>query len=258
MRQATSKNKLFRACFDYEIGLCPGICIGAISKEDYIKNIKKLRLFLAGKKKQLAVFLEKEMKTTAKNLEFEKAAKLRRQLFALQHIRDTALIYDEKSEVRNPKSEKSMKRIEGYDISNTSGTSAVGSMVVFFGNEPQKNEYRKFKIRTIVGQDDVGMIREVLSRRLKNNWPLPFLILVDGGKSQVGVVEGVLREFGFRIPVVGIAKGPERKKNEFMGKVPKWAEKKTLIRVRDEAHRFAVVYHRTLRNRKAIEPLRRR
>lgn len=252
---AKEVGKAKRPCFNFEVGLCPGTCVGAVSPRDYLKTIRNLKLFFKGKKKKLVVGLEREMKTASRNLEFEKAEKLRRQLFALKHIRDTALISDEKSQISNLKTQK-LFRIEGYDISNISGTSAVGSMVVFssggasggIGLEPNKSEYRKFKVRTVRRPDDVGMLREILRRRFKNDWPLPYLILIDGGKGQVNVVKDVLAEAGLKIPVVGIAKGPKRKKNEFIGKIPKWVDEKMLIRVRDEAHRFALSYHRKLRS----------
>lgn len=239
-----------RPCFDHEVGLCPGTCIGAISRKDYLKNIRNIKLFFAGKKRQIMRELEREMKFVAKNLEFEKADELKRQIFAIQHIRDVALISD--SEIAglsatNYKLQASY-RIEGYDISNISGTSAVGSMVVFENGKPAKGEYRKFKIQTIHESNDVGMMKEVLRRRFGNPWTLPDLILVDGGKGQVNVAREVLSEFGLRIPVVGIAKGPERKKNEFVGVVPRGIEEKTLIRVRDEAHRFAIAYHKRVRS----------
>lgn len=243
--------KAQRPCFNFELGLCPGTCVGAVSQKDYSKNIRRLRLFLGGKKRELVLELEREMKAASKKLEFEKATKFRKQLFALRHIRDTALISEEQIPGSGLEVSDS-RRIEGYDISNVSGTSAVGSMVVFRGIEPDKNEYRKFRIRTITQSDDVGMLREVLRRRFKNDWPLPDLALVDGGRGQVNAALGVLDEIGLKIPVVGIAKGPERKKNEFIGRIPAWSDRKTLIRVRDEAHRFALGYHRRLRTRNLV------
>ena len=95
--------------------------------------------------------------------------------------------------------------------------------------------------------------KEVLIRRFKNCWPLPNLILVDGGKLQVGAAKSVLEEFGLRIPIVGIAKGPERNKNEFIGRIPGGTHERVLIQLRDEAHRFALVYHKKLRNAKFKE-----
>lgn len=136
--------KLKRPCFNYEIGLCPGTCIGAITHEDYIKNIDRLRMFFEGKKARIIGALEKDMKAAAKKQEFEKATALRRQMFALQHIQDTALISDNDTliarssagAVNGPSARGTRYRIEGYDISNISGTSAVGSMVVFEDGAP--------------------------------------------------------------------------------------------------------------------------
>ncbi len=252
--------KFRRACFDYELGMCPGTCIGAVHKTEYRKNIRNIKLFFQGKKVQILKQLKKEMKEASKKLEFETAEKLRRQIFALGHIRDIALITDEQSiaKIEGP----ALSRVEGYDISNISGTSAVGSMVVFSARggpasgwtdaKPDKDEYRKFKISTITSSNDVGMIKEVLRRRFNNPWPYPALILVDGGRGQVNAAKTVLSEFGLDLPVVGIAKGPKRKKNEFVGYRPSKEEEKILIRVREEAHRFALSYHKKLRGARFI------
>jgi len=247
-----------RPCFDYEIGLCPGTCVGAVSRTDYLKTIRNLKLFFEGNKKQIIPRLEKEMKMLSKNLEFEKAEKIRRQIFALQHIRDTALLGESEFKILDVKPSTYAKRIEGYDISNISGTSAVGSMVVFEDEKPNKEQYRKFKIKTVVGQNDVGMLKEVLGRRFKHGpqtggWPLPDLILVDGGAGQVSAAKKVLNKYGLKIPAMGIAKGQKRKRNDLIGIIPKWTDKKTLIAVRDEAHRFALRYHKELRERGFIE-----
>jgi len=255
-----------RGCFDYEIGLCPGTCIGAVSRADYVKNIGRLKLFFEGKKKQVLRSLEQEMAGAAKALDFERAAKLRRQIFALSHIRDTALISlsDELRPIPDTRYPNTY-RIEGYDISNISGTSAVGSMVVFENDEPNKAEYRKFKIKTVFQPNDVGMLTEVLERRFKHSaasnqppaisnqrWPLPDLILIDGGLAQANAAKKVLMRAGIKIPIVGIAKGPERKRNDILGAIPKGATKETLIRVRNEAHRFAISYHKKLRRIRSL------
>jgi len=233
-----------RPCLDYEIGLCPGTCVGAVSREEYLKNIRNLKLFFFGKKKKIISNLESEMKTLSRKLDFERAAKIRGRLFALKHIRDAALIGDERPSVNS--GEKAV-RIEGYDISDISGDSAVGSMVVFINCRPSKNDYRKFKIKTLKTPDDVGMMKEVINRRLKNNWPLPHLVLVDGGRGQVNAIKSALDKAGLKIPVVGMVKGPERKRTDVIGRVPRGIDLKTLIRVRDEAHRFAIAYHKKLR-----------
>ena len=237
-----------KPCFEYEIGLCPGTCVGSVDGNEYKKTIKKLLLFFEGKKYLIIAELEKEMKIASKQLEFERANKLKKQIFALTHIRDTALISSESFEIRNSKLEISATRVEGYDISNIFGTSAVGSMVVFVNGVPAKSQYKKFKIKTVEGPNDVRMLREVLMRRFKHTeWEFPQCILIDGGKPQVNEAKEVLKEMNISIPVVGIAKGEKRRKNEFIGTIPKGIEDKTLISVRDEAHRFAIKYHKELR-----------
>jgi len=241
-----------RPCFDYQIGLCPGTCVDAISKEEYAKIIRNLKLFFSGKKAQILKHLKQEMKIASKELAFERAAELKRTIFALQHIQDIALI--EENKVRDV-SKKSEMRIEGYDISNISGTSAVGSMVVFVDGKPTKSEYRKFRIQTLHAPNDIGMLKEVLRRRFsrtkkEGDWPLPDLLLIDGGIGQVRGAQAVLFEKGLKLPVIGIAKGKFRKNNTFSGPLPPRLDPKVLIRVRDEAHRFAVSYHRKLRGRR--------
>lgn len=248
-------DKSARPCFDYSIGLCPGVCVGAISKEDYLKNIKNLKLIFRGKKRIILKNLGKEMRSASKRLEFEKAEKFRRQIFSLRHIQDAALINDSEVTVNgfSPASNFVPRRIEGYDISNIAGASAVGGMVVFLNGAPVKSEYRKFKIKTIFKPNDTGMLREVLRRRFKNPWPHPDLILVDGGLAQVNCAKEVLREFGLIIPVLGIAKGVKRKNNKFIGITPDATNQKILIKVRDEAHRFAIGYHKKVRSAGFVE-----
>jgi excinuclease ABC subunit C len=232
-----------RPCFDYEIGLCPGTCAGLADRKEYLKNIRNLKLFFAGRKEKILRSLRKEMESAAKNLDFEKAEKMKRRIFALQHIQDIALLSEEHPIIGG----EQKLRVEGYDISNISGASAVGAMAVFRGGKPDKDEYRKFKIRTLTGSDDVGMLSEIIRRRLKNPWPLPDLILVDGGKAQVNAAKKALDEAGLKIPVAGMIKGRERKRTDIVGRIPPGVSKRTLVRVRDEAHRFAIGYHKKVR-----------
>ncbi len=234
--------KMKRPCFHNQIGLCPGACSGRLDKEEYLKDIKNIELFFKGKKKTVLRLLKKRMKEVAKEKEFEKAHKLKKQIEAVNHIYDTALITSTESENDNI-------RIEGYDISNIGGKFAVGSMVVFEAGELKREEYKRFKIKTVNSIDDVGMLREVLERRFDHSWKAPDLVLVDGGRGQVGVAKGILKERGIEIPVIGIAKGAKRDKNEIIGDVSLRVKKENLIRIRDEAHRFAVNYHKTLRRK---------
>lgn len=238
--------KYNRPCFDYQLGLCPGVCAHKISRPEYLKTLRNLILFFSGEKKKIITQLQKEMKTASRSLDFEKAQKLQRQIFALEHIQDVALISE--GEVSGGVLiEEGEYRIEGYDISNISGMSAVGSMVVAVNGRMAPGEYRKFKIRTVQGANDVGMMTEVLERRFGNSWPLPQLLLMDGGAPQVNAARKVLQKLRLKIPVIGLAKGPERKRNDVIGLLPKGVSLETLIKVRDEAHRFAISYHKKIR-----------
>lgn len=262
-----------KGCLDFQIGLCPGPYARAISKFDYNKNIRNIKMILEGKKKRLVANLEKEMNVSAEKNEFEKAAALRNKIFALQHIRDVALISkDFETEAYLPDdptgtTKSKAVRIEAYDISNISGTNAVGSMVVFVDGKSDKTQYRKFKIKTVEGSNDVAMMREVLLRRFKNDWPMPDLVLLDGGAGHVNMADELLHEqLGLAVEIIGVAKGPSRKNLNFqfpisnkipMSQFPKemqeFLNNKNLVKsIMDEAHRFAITYHRKLRAKSLI------
>ena len=264
------KEKTEKGCLDYQIGLCPGPYDGAISKEDYQKNIRGVRMILEGKKKSLLNKMKKEMQEYSDRNEFEKAAETRNKIFALQHAQDITLISrNVERETRNTErftlhTMRSKIRVEGYDISNISGKYAVGSMVVFDNNEDvgtrfieslksNKSQYRKFRIKTVEGANDVGSMEEVLARRFKNNWPRPNLIILDGGKGHLNMARKILRNYHLEIPLIAVAKGPTRKKLDIysFGTIPEISQN-IIEQVRDEAHRFAIKYHRKLRGREAI------
>ncbi|EKD32824.1 MAG: Excinuclease ABC subunit C [uncultured bacterium] len=255
------EGKKIKACFDNQIGRCPGVCAGAISKTDYRKIIRQLILFFQGRTGAIKRQLRAQMESASEKREFEKAMSLRNKLYALEHIQDVALITRDESRIEFAKGEQLIdlnSRIETYDISTISGTSAVGSMVVFEDGRPNKSEYRKFKIKTVRGTNDVAMLEEVLRRRLAHkSWPLPELIVVDGGEGHVNRAQRVLYEYKINIPVIGIAKGFDRKQDRFVYdksnmEIARVAErgKELFQRARDEAHRFAIKYHRQVRGRK--------
>lgn len=158
--------------------------------------------------------------------------------------------------------------IECFDISNIQGNIAVASMVRFEDGKPAKSRYRRYRIKTVFGANDYAMIYEVLQRRLKRaeeeDWELPELILIDGGKGQLNIVHQVLSELGFldKVKLASIAKGreegeidkiyiPGRKDPVPLAKNSQ--ELLFLMRIRDEAHRFAITYHKKLRAKKAFE-----
>lgn len=241
-----------RACLYREMGECLGVCTGEISARDYrVKVIAPLVMFLSGKKHRLIKQVEKQMKLAAKENNFEEAGRLRDQLKSLNRVRDIALINE--SFVKEKIGAPTPFRIEAYDISNLGVSGRVGSMVVFDESGPVKNEYKKFNIKTVSGQNDVACLAEVMERRLKHyDWPAADAWLVDGGRPQVN---RAVKIAAGRVPIIiGIAKGVDRKKNEFVIGTRSSATldfiKKyegLLIRARDEAHRFAVAFQRQKR-----------
>lgn len=249
--------KTEKGCLDFQIGLCPGPYAGAISKADYAKNIRGIRMILEGKKKNLIGRMKKEMAAFSDRQEFERAAALRNQIFALQHIQDLALISDGRDAINRVSTDAKM-RIEGYDISNISGRSSVASMVVFDNSDgeigPNRSQYRKFRIKTVTGANDVASMREVLLRRLNNRWPEPDLIVLDGGRGHLNMARQVLKGFQREIPLLAVAKGPTRKKLDryAFGSVPEISDK-LLEQIREEAHRFAITYHKKVRRESFME-----
>ena len=258
-----------RRCLYCHLGLCPFPWESEENKTEYRKTVKKITLFLQGKKKRLINDLKKEMAEAAKKLEFEKAASIKKQIEDLEYITTPARAPEEYlarpdlvediaaerlSQLANVLNLKSVpERIECYDISNIAGYAATGSLVVFENGLPAKNWYRKFKIRIKETPDDVAMMTEVLERRFKNDWPQPDLIVVDGGKGQLNAVKRVLGKFKIKIPYLALAK---RKEEIFIAgkfnplKLDKNSAALQLVQaLRDEAHRFAILYHRKLRSR---------
>lgn len=164
-----------------------------------------------------------------------------------------------------------LRRAEAYDISNTNGIEAVGSMVVFEDGKPKKHDYRKFKIKTVKGPDDYKSMREVLTRRFTRGMReqeglekqsgflvYPDIILMDGGRGQVNVALDVLKELGISIPVCGMVKDDNHNTrglyyNNIEVPIDRHSEGfKLITRIQDEAHRFAIEYHRSLRSKAQV------
>jgi excinuclease ABC subunit C len=176
-----------KACFDYQIGLCPGGCIDAISVQDYQKNINNIALLLSGEKKRLTAKLMKENPDKIK---------------ALQHLQDVSLLTREDN-----LGEHKINRLEGYDISHHAGKESYGSMVVFENGEAAKREYRLFKIKEAAGGDDERALSEVLLRRFKHTeWPMPDIIMIDGGSPQISFLTKIFTANNINVPMVGISK----------------------------------------------------
>ena len=216
-----------------------------------INNIKNIKLLFEGKKARILSNLKKEMKVCAKNKEFEKAGEIKRQIFALQHINDVALIKNNSfADTKISLSEK-LFRIEAYDIAHMSGKNMVGVMVVIEDGEIEKKEYRKFKIKTQTNANDTGALKEVLERRLAHTeWPYPELIVVDGGIAQINITKAILTKMGLKIEVVSVLKDDRHKAKAILGdKKIGLKYKKEILLANSEAHRFAITYHKNMRNK---------
>jgi len=264
--------KLNRGCQWYEIGRCDAPCIKNISIKDYRHKISQLSRLLNGKFRIIEREMIFEMKQLSKKSKFEEAAVIRDRIKNLWHIKEVSLL-DAGEEIKNSK----FISIEALDISNISGKEAVGSLVrakiknqkskIKMTNKNLKFEfdktgYRRFKIRAKNKPNDVGMMKEVIKRRLNHpEWKLPDVILIDGGRGQMNAVNQELRIKNQEIPVIAIAKGPTRKgENLFFSvnfdkklKKALSQDKKVVKLIRDEAHRFAISYHRLLRKKKILD-----
>ncbi len=214
-----------RASLHYHIGLDPGLEDGRTSLVDYRANLRKLMLVIEGKRVGVIKELERDMKTYAKNQEFEKAAKTRNQVAYLKNLNKQVIFSDKEfmdiskdkalDEIVNLLSiSKFPRRIEGYDVSHMQGTDVVASMVVFTNGVSNKAEYRKFKIKKDQNNDFFNM-NETLKRRLseKNikSWGLPDLVLIDGGKGQLDAGLKARDELGKNnLIFIGLAKRDEQ------------------------------------------------
>lgn len=283
------KERHGRPCFYTHLGLCdpcPGVIVrmSGPEKKDathrYRRHMRLLRALFEGKTGQIATAYEKEMRALADKREFEKAAGVKNRLIFLNGLsayrydpqvfidQGAGDIYEEELSEFTRKMKTfyphitALARIECFDISNLFGQQAVGSMVVLQNGRPQKSDYRKFRIKTVQGISDVAMMREVLTRRFAHaEWPYPQFLLVDGGKTQVTVAREVLAGTGLSIPLAGLAKREEELVIPGDGgfnivRLPLSGRAiKVVMRIRDEAHRFAITYHRHLRGKAFLPTL---
>lgn len=290
-----------RPCLWYQINRCPAPCLLKSNlgkqlpnanieiKNELKKNIKNIiKILRGGGKKQVLKDLYKEMKLTSRAQNFEKAAKIRNKINALENVLAHAKIFtsflipDEENWLKTEEGlrknlgmTEKISRIEAYDVSNIRGKEATGSMTTFINGLPNKNFYRKFKIKytnsarptkgpqgentrmRIKKPNDVAMIKEILIRRLKHGeWRLPDLILIDGGKAQLNIV--IKSKFqnpnSKNIKVMALAKKENKlfiegkKEPILLKKLPREISN-LILRLRDESHRFAIFYHKNLRLR---------
>jgi excinuclease ABC subunit C len=253
-----------KICLYGRLKLCPAPCAGRIRARHYREIIKDITLFLSSGQEALLEKLSLRMKEAAAEHKFEEAAKIRDQVSALSAIGQTrpgAYGFRESEDLRKLlKLNKLPLRIEAFDISNILGKEATGSMVSFYKGSADKDNYRRFRIKTVQAIDDYKMLAEVVGRRysrlIAEKLRLPDLILIDGGRSHLLTARKELKKLGLGIPLVSIAKEQE---NIYINERVRPINLKSdtpglnlIRRIRDEAHRFALSYHHLLRRKKII------
>jgi excinuclease ABC subunit C len=264
--------KKVKSCIYYHTGICYAPCMGKVTKEWYKNKIKDVVLFLNGKFKKLEDEWQTRMFNLSSNMHYEEAKEVRNRLYAIKNMFERVMI----NEISQNEINKAVQRsdtinelkkvlglknfpvvIEGFDNSNIQGTNAVASMVRFHNGIADKKNYRRFKIKTVKGTDDFATMREVVFRRysslIRKSEKLPDLILIDGGKGQLGAAVSALEELQINIPIISLAKKNEEIFSPIKDKalvLSKHSEALKLLQsVRDESHRFALNYHRHLRKK---------
>ena len=273
--ESEEKWRWYRPCLLASIDQCSAPCNLRISKEEYRRDVQRLRMFLDGKKQKLLRDMKAEMQAAAAELRFEKAARLRDEIHMLEtldergeletHVQPEVFFVDPKKGLAGLqkvlKLPDAPRTIEGVDIAHLSGGETVASLVQFIDGLPFKPNYRRFKIRDVRGVDDYASIREVIARRYQRladeDQVFPDLLVVDGGKGQLASALAAFGELQIEPPkVISLAK---REEEVF---VPGQEEPLRLTRhsyalrlvqyVRDEAHRFAQHYHHILRRKSML------
>lgn len=253
-----------KPCIYYRLKLSPAPCIGKINPDEYAKTIENICLILEGKTDALIKRLAQEMNLKSKEQEFEAAAKLRDQINAISALGQSQVSFSQEDELEDLKKllklDRLPLRIEAFDISNIFGKEATGSMVSFSKGLPDKDNYRRFRIKTVEVIDDYKCLGEVIHRRysrlIAEKLPPPDLVLIDGGRSHLLVADKELKKLGICLSLASIAKDKENiyiKYKKLPIKLNSDTPALNLIRrIRNEAHRFALVYHHILRRKKII------
>ncbi len=266
----------FRPCLLHSIDQCSAPCNQRIDRDGYRADIRRLQLFLDGKKDALLREMEAEMREASKQLLFEKAARLRDEIKALgslnlrgnlaDHAQPEVFYVDPRRGLKGLKQVLKLdsipRTIDGVDIAHLAGDEMVGSLVTFVDGLPFKPGYRRYRIKNVKGIDDFASIREVVSRRIRrlreHDEPFPDLWLIDGGKGQLGAALKAFEEFKVVPPaLVSLAKREEEIYVQGQSQPIVLSRRSFALRllqyVRDEAHRFAQHYHHMLRTKRLID-----
>ena len=273
------KNRFFRPCLLYAINQCTGPCADKISKEAYREDTEHFVRFLGSKRSVVLRQMRDEMQDAARELNFERAAALRDQVRAIEKLDERS----NRSELWQPETEigyidpdkglRSLQKtlgldapircLEGIDIAHLQGGETVGSKVCFVDGKPFKNEYRRYRIKSVDGgNDDYASIREVVSRRYREAGEghelYPDVILIDGGLGQLHAALEAFEQLDVRPPmVISLAKKEELIYVQERGEPIRLGRDNAGLRlcqsIRDEAHRFAQHYHHVLRRKKTLD-----
>lgn len=285
----TCKQKHHVRCLNAHIGKCPGFCClknnQQLTTDDirqYRQNIRAIRDILNGKRTSLLRRFEKEMDGLARQGKLEQAIELRGKIERIRRVFENAAIirhspfvirHSDKAVVALSNFfglERPPRRMEGYDVSNVQGAHPTGSMVVFTDGQPDKDNYRKFNIKGVTSANDVAMLKEVIARRLNHpEWPLPNLIIVDGGIPQLNAFLSALKAKSSQlkaIPIIALTKNDRHRGDHIyvgnrqpttdnkqpipLKRLPE-AVKNLILAIDAEAHRFAVSHYR-FRHRKSL------
>ena len=278
IREEDETRRFFRPCLLYPIKQCTAPCAAKISKELYREDINRLIRFLDGDKKKVLEGLERDMLQASKEMNFERAARLRDEIKALSSLKDRASKGDEtywqpEAFVHDPQKGVTALQealglaeppqiIEGIDIAHLQGGEMVGSKVCFIDGVPFKDGYRRYKIKHDQGNNDYLSIQEVVSRRYReagtSNELYPNVILIDGGLGQLHAAMDVFKTMDVKPPmVISLAKKEELVYVQARSDPVRLSRNnlglKLLQYLRDEAHRFAQHYHHILRRKSTLE-----
>lgn len=267
------KLKIKHGCLDYHLGKCSGACLENFDFEDYTIRLELVKKLLAGSFEDSKKFLLEQIKNYNKKLEFEKAKNINEYMENLESIFDTLnLDYSEEEVVKLAQKTKEAnqaivfvkgleelrvllnlatipKSIDCFDISHLQGRWIVGSCIRFTNGVPDKKNFRKFKIRTLVDQNDYAALQEIVTRRYRNPDDLPDVVLIDGGKGQLNAVKDLYPQTQF----ISIAKREETLFSSILTMGVKLDPQTNMgcliIALRDYAHHFAISYHKTFRGK---------
>ncbi len=272
------QTKQLKKCFYVHLGLCPGACNHSITPSKYQQNIGNLELFLQGKHHHIIKDFTTQVTFAASKQDYETAGRFKQKIDAITYVIDRYRHKTNDQPLPNITEDSgihktielirllkehgltcpTLSRIETYDVANLQGTSAVVSMVVAIDGVADHDHYRHFSIKTLHTPNDVGMLKEAITRRQQHpEWGVPDLIVVDGGKPQI---KGIQRILTWSVPVVGIAKQPDRLLIPLKTNPPLITSitldssspaGQLIISMRDEAHRFS----RRLHHKKALDAL---